>query len=173
MRTLVIALLISTNLLHALQASTTKQLQTRCDLGAMVKSADVIVVALSGGMAQAPGFWSGSVPATQQVSYIPDQWLKGTLQTSPLKIGTFTLEHLVVDGAETADNNEPKLKESLFAKGHKLILFLHTRTVRLADHSTKLMTDPVAEECGVLAATPANLDQVKAATSTPSHSHTR
>lgn len=135
-------------------------------MAGMAKSADVIVVAVSQGTADSPGFWSGYVPATRQVVYVPEQWLKGTLQTSPLKIGTFTVEHLVVRGTATADDNEPKLNESLFAKGNKLILFLHTRTLRLPDQSTELVTDAVSAECGVIAVSPANLDQVKAALNT-------
>jgi len=142
MRHLVIALLISTSLLYAQQASITKQPQTTCDLGAMAKSADVIVIAISNGTVGSPGFWSRYTPATQQVSYTPDQWLKGTLQTSPLKIGTFTVEHDVVYETATADGNEAKLKESLFAKGNKLILFLNTRTVRLAVQLNSLPLQP-------------------------------
>lgn len=124
-----------------------------CSISAMTKNADVIVIATVEGVGQAPGFWSGQIAATQQVAYSPDQWLKGTLQTSSEKINTFTLEHLVVSGPATANKNEPRLNPALFAKGNKLILFLHSHAVHLPDRSTKLATDVVSADGAVIEAT--------------------
>ena len=166
MRNLVIAVLLLPGVLFAQQTAVAKQPQSKCgSVTATVNSADVIAIAVVGGVAQSPGFWSGYEPAKQQVAYIPDEWLKGNFGITE-KLGTFTVEHLVVHGTPTADDNQPRLNQSLFSKGKKLILFLQTRTVRMDDGSNKIVTYPVSAECGVMEATEYNVAQVKAALNT-------
>jgi hypothetical protein len=107
-----------------------------------------------------PVFESRKTP-TQEVVYEPDQWLKGTLQRS-LKLNTFTLDQPVVAGTATADTKEFRLNPILFARGNRLILFLHNHAVSGANKPLIVATDILSADCDVVEATADNVAQVRA-----------
>ncbi len=67
---------------------------------------------------KSPGAWSGVAAALQRVDYRITRPLKGGAPGPTITVG-----HLLVHGAPTADPKEPRLRESIFRPGARLVVF--------------------------------------------------
>ena len=92
-------------------------------LAANAVRAPVILIGSVLSVGPSPEFWSGRVPAYQEVTYRPVRWLwvLPPLAPNPERL---PVEHLVVARSLTADPEKPRLRPDLFKEGAEFLLFL-------------------------------------------------
>jgi hypothetical protein len=69
---------------------------------------------------RSPGIWSGPAPVYQRVEYRVVRVIKGNVVAAGQ---AFKVGHLLVALSPTADPNSPKLRESMFHPGSRLVVF--------------------------------------------------
>jgi hypothetical protein len=85
----------------------------------MTQKSEVILVVKIVEVKSPPSFWSGVMPAIQQVRYKVLRTIKGSTPHNEI-----TVRHFVVRNSLTADRTSPRLSPRLFAPGSRLLLFL-------------------------------------------------
>lgn len=135
--------------------------QDQCSgrIAKLTRQADTVVVAEVTDAGRSPGFWSGQITAQQRITYRVNTVLKGEF-----KVAEFSVDYYVVHGSRLSEKETPQLSRALFTKGNKLLLFLHSRTVRLPDGTTALLVNAALDEdCSVLLPSAAAIKAVQRA----------
>jgi hypothetical protein len=83
------------------------------------KHADIIVMAEVEEVKPAPGFWSGTIAAPQNVRFRLIKAFKGSIPSDE-----FELEYYVVKKDSLVDPDEPHLSTKIFKTGSRLAVFL-------------------------------------------------
>lgn len=84
------------------------------------QKAEAVFVGQVIAMDQSPASWSGTLAVYQSVSYRVLRTLKGHVGAQGDQVA---VRHLLAQGSPTADEQEPRLRASLFAPGQRLLVF--------------------------------------------------
>jgi len=94
-----------------------------------VAKASLVIVAKVESVGTPPKIWSGTLAVYQEVKYQPISYLKRPPQQK--EVASIVVYHPVVAHSLTVDPQVPKLQDSLFKPGTKVILFLQERDSKL------------------------------------------
>jgi hypothetical protein len=111
------------------------------------RKADLIMVGRVKSVGAPPGGWSGAYAAWQGVEYTIVRYLKKPQKE--ITATSVTVFHPVVGKSRTADEAQPRLRESIFRPGAELILLIRQKDSRLETFDENfgvLPNDPRAVE---------------------------
>jgi hypothetical protein len=109
-------------------------------------NADFVLVVEVKHVGASPGFWSGLLAASQQVTFKVIKVLKGTLNEAEVQV-----EYYLVKNDELVDVEKPRLSPELFKAGNKLIVFLK------ANQKSSETNFPASQHKGTVRADPDKL----------------